>query len=229
MDRSYSGKLATNLAAGLFAVFVLTSTAAASIQFELGSYSVAVQSTDPGLVIEYQKVLGEPHTLPLLNVGGSYTTDLFKIWTDESTVNTTDPNDDTAPKPISVAFGFIAPPPAFGGSVAGSTVGLISGFLGWNQRGSVTWNGPVDVSFGPLGDGVLRISLSNETFSQGVFGLSGNKQGAMVEATFTLIKEPLTVPEPASLVAWSGMALLSLGAAASVRRTPRGKKPRHIA
>jgi hypothetical protein len=154
--------------------------------FTLGTYNVAAQSVDPGLLIGTSHILPSPYSFDL-NVGQSTTVDLFRIWTTESSVN----NDDKVAKPISVAFNFTAP--AMSGTDFGQTVGE-SYLLGLYQQGSVTWGAPINLAFG--GTGILQIDLSDEVFNAGIFGL-GNC-GAIVEASLTYVSAP--VPEPATLL-----------------------------
>lgn len=168
--------------------------------FTLDSYSVDLNDTDPGLVVNWAPILGSPTAFDLA-VGESFYTGLFSIWTDETTVNA---GEDQAPKPISVNFNFSLPD-AFGGSVTGNTGGYRV-FGGLFQGGAVEWDGPSVFSFG--NGGQLAVSLFDATFNQGFLGLKeGEKYGATVKAKFTLISdsipEPEDVPEP--------MALLGLG------------------
>lgn len=188
------------LTAGL-GVLTLTSTAHAATLFELDNFDVNLNNSDPGLVLNWSPVLNTPvsHTL---DVGESVTFDLFEIWTNETTVN----KDDKATKPISVDFSFSSPE-IFGGTVEGDTSGI--SFLGGIiQSGQVAWNDPLTLAFG--NGGKLGVSLSDEFFNFGLFGLNpGQAKGATVEATFTLIAESSKqVPEPSGLL---GLSLLGLG------------------
>ena len=84
-------------------VGVPTLVSAAPVEFT-GPYTVSVQqNSDPGLVINTQPIAAIPLDFTL-NAFGDLTGyfDLFKIWTDETTVN----KDDTYPDPISVKFTF---------------------------------------------------------------------------------------------------------------------------
>lgn len=177
---------------------------AAPITFS-GSYGVTANNSGPGLEVQTQNLLSDPFNIDL-SLGGSATKNLFKIWTDEETIN---PDDGNA-KDITVHFAFTAPPPPFGGNVGGGTVGEAELF-GIIQYGKVTWDGPLTLNFGPNGDGILVITLSDEIFNYGFFGLNdGKRWGAIVEATFELTQLPTPAPEPAS-IALLGAGLLGLG------------------
>jgi len=82
----------------LFAGFVHAET------FTLNGYDITANNSDPGLVVQTRAVQLTP-TSWNLNIGESVTFDLFKIWTDETTVNP----DDLLAKPISVAFTWTDP------------------------------------------------------------------------------------------------------------------------
>jgi hypothetical protein len=188
--------------------------------FELDDYTISAHSSDPGLVIETSDLLGEPYEFDLATVGSSTTVDLFRIWTNETVVNG---GEDTDAKPISVDFSFIAPPPEFGGTSTGETDGL-RGFVFIIPfgAGSLVWDAPLELAFGPLSDGLLQIELSNAIFNAGLgFGglTPGESHGATVEATFTLLAEATglpgppgggVVPEPATAFVWSALAALGL-------------------
>lgn len=194
----------------LAAAALLASTcaipAAMAINFA-GDYTITANSSDPGLVVHTSK--SQPNLdFNLNNVGDSTTFNLFKIWTDETTVNP----DDTVAKPISVAFSFTSPE-LFGGSVDGSTVGQ-SVLFGFYQAGKLTWDNGGDATFNFWGGGRLGVHLTDVTFNEGLFGLhEGKKHGGIVDATFTLS----AVPEPATwltMIAGFGM----IGAAMRRRR-----------
>jgi len=196
-------------------VFGTTTATHAAVTFTLDDYAVTVNSTDPGLVIQQQELLGTPWVFDL-ELGQSTTVDLFEIWTDEGSVNW----DDLTPKDISVAFSFSSPPPPFDGSSTGHTAG--QWLFGAIQWGDVVWNSPLELPLGYLGDGMLKITLSNETFNEGLFGLSeGPGYGATVEATFTLLAEPTAIPEPASMLVWGSLGLLSVVAVTARRNKAR--------
>ena len=189
--------------------FLLFSIAGHSTMVK-ANYSVDASGTDPGLKIQTAEAADNPFTFDLA-IGSPYTFDLFRIWTDEASVNE---EDDTASKPISVHFNFLLPA-VFDGDVGGDTDGYRNSeyFLGFEipgfyQGGELSWNAPVDLFFGPQSDGHLVIALSNETFNGGIGGtLPGEFFGATVKATITLESEargPSAVPEPDILTLFAG-------------------------
>lgn len=190
---------------GLFALLLVSASANATII--KANYTVDANATDPGLVIETLDVAANPFTFDL-NPGDSQTFDLFRIWTNESSVN----GDDSTPMPIAVNFDFLQP--ATGQtSVDGTTAGRR--FLGVFQYGELTWNGPADFVYGPLDDGKILLSLSDEIFNFGFLGLGG--RGATVQGTVTLVSEA-TVATP-EVFAMFAIALLGLGLVSRRRRS----------
>lgn len=200
-------------AAAVILGFVLAVPSVSHALLIEGAATVNARTNDPGLVIQTD-VLG-PISLDL-DVGVPQTIDLFRIWTNERFVNF----DDVFPYDIDVSFAFTDPPPPFGGDIEGSTRGVFTFNFGNNRsRGVVgNWNDPLLLSFGPAGQGLLAISLSNETFNRGprstlfnprIGELSpGRNRGANVEATFVLRREPST---PVALSEPSTLALLGFG------------------
>jgi hypothetical protein len=201
-------------------------TSAGAVTFS-GDFSITAQDQDPGLVIQVNPVSG-----PLdftLDQGESTSFALFDIWTNEGTVNG---GEDTVGDPISVAFHFDEPLPPFGAPLDGTTDGVS---LAWGivQYGEVSWNNPLDLAYGPLGDGLLRVTLSNETFNPGFFGLGTN--GATVNVTFELVaaasEDPIgpsaaavaAVPVPPAIALFV-TAVAGLGAG-SFRMRRRGAAP----
>ncbi len=173
-------------------LLVGSATSAGAVTFS-GDFSITAQAQDPGLVVQVNPVSG-PLDFDLVE-GQSKSFALFDIWTNEGTVNV---GEDTVADPISVAFHFDAPPPPFGAPLDGTTDGVS---LAWGvvQYGEVSWNNPLDLTYGTLGDGLLRVALSNETFNPGFFGL-GTK-GATVNVTFELVKAATEQPVGVAAVA----------------------------
>jgi hypothetical protein len=164
---------------------------AAADTFTLQSYTVTAHTSDPGLLISTQNIAGNPTFN--LNPGQSVTFDLFKIWTNETTVNA---GEDTTPYNIDVAYAFNPPPST--GNATGDTFGTRTLF-GAVQSGQVVWDPAVPVNFGSTGQ--YTLTLSNETFNWGLFGLNdGQCFGAVVTATLTYNQADTQVPEPASML-----------------------------
>ena len=165
-----------------------------------GTFTVTYQSVDPGLVINVDPI-SDGLNFDLAAIGQSTGWfDLFNISTPECCTN----RDDLSPKPISVAFDFVQPPPSFGGDSSGVT----GSFFLLNY---VDWDQPyIDLSFG--NGGVLRAALSDA-----LFGF--NNHSATVEAKFTLLALP-TVPIPPAVILFGG-GLLALGTLSRRRKHGR--------
>ena len=184
----------------------LPTTALAAI-FTLDSFTVNVPS-DPGLALFATSLVSDPYQFTLDNVGDTHSVNLFSIGTTEQSLEL---DDLFIPKVVSVDYSFTAPPPPFGGSGGGLSIGYfgtqqICPFPGFcfnipEEQGGVAWGAPAFLNFGTTG--LLSITLQNVSFD-----VPGSSP---VQATFRL--ERANVPEPATFL------LLGMGAAvAAVRR-----------
>lgn len=211
------------LIAGLALTAVTAATPAVAATFTLSNYSVALHTEDPGLVLYANDIASRPYVFELSGVGAAHTIPLFRIGTNESEVAS---GEDTVDYPISVLFEFSTPPPAFGGTVTGTTDGF-STFLGacsfiFGGCGRVTWDNPTLLNFGE--SGVLSVFLTPRTF--------GTPGSARIDATFVWERGELgdggnnnpnavtPAPEPTSL------ALIGAGLAVTASRIRRYRQRR---
>lgn len=174
------------------------SAMAAPIDFEAG-YTIDAHDSGDGLLIETWDVENNPFDFALdLDGVSTYSTDLFRIWTEEGSVEN---GEDTDPSPISVDFSFLAP--EVGDVTAtGTTSGVFDNFIFiyWTELGELVWDAPTwNYNFG--NGGLLQISLFDTEFNEGPYDLrEGYTRGADVGASFTLLAAPSSVPEPGTLV-----------------------------
>jgi hypothetical protein len=174
---------------------VLPRAAAVKLTYEIGDdSSVSGNLSYPDLVIKYTLVAGLKDVAFSLNDGQNYTFDFLKIWTDETDVSIWE---DTAKKPITVSLDFSTPDESL--YLYGDTYG-INGFWRWGQ---VSWDGPVTLT---LTDRTFKVSLSDEQFNEGLFGLDeGEKYGAVVQATVKQIGSSyVSVPDNGSTAMFVG-------------------------
>lgn len=181
------------------------SSAASAVSFT-GDFTVNAHQKGSGLTVDTDKLF-DPINFELLTVGESVSHKLFRIWTDEGTVNA----DDFAPQDITVAFNFNSP--VGSGAVDGETSGAQILF-GLFQGGGVQWEDPALISFDDGSE--LRITLSDADFNWGMFGInSGVDHGAIISADFELISDTAAViPLPAGLP----LLLSGIGGLALLRR-----------
>jgi hypothetical protein len=173
--------------------------------YEIAGGNINGNVADPGLVLNYTLAPGVAGTNFNLNDGNSNAFDFFSIWTNETYVN----SDDLVSKAITATLNFSDP--LTGATVNGVTFGG-SIIFGISQWGEVQWGGPATVT---LGDRVFSLSLSNETFNPGFFGLSnGQSCGAIVRATITQISStsgsPSQVPEHANTAMLFGVSFAAI-------------------
>lgn len=208
---------------GASALLLLASVSASATVIE-STYSVDAHSSGSGLLINTADVAPNAFSYDL-SVGQSVSFGLFDIWTGENSLDTGffSCGADCDPRGISVNFGLIKPETGQG-SVDGNTRGQFTGFLSFNQQGEVNWDGPLDIAFGAQNDGLFQISLSDETFNKGLFGLhSGRENGATVQANLTLVSDASAadVPEPGTFGLFT-LALAAIGFGVSRRRKLTG-------
>lgn len=183
--------------------------------FTLDSFDVTANPTDPGLVIQINKLQTTPLTFDL-GATDPQTFDLFTIYTDEGDVEN---GEDTVAKPISVGFTFSEPLPNAVDPITGETYGdydpmyLFGFYIGNSHSGELVWNngGATQMRFGDNLTGLMTITLNGGEFNEGPYGLhEGQRKGLKVRATFDWDNDPIAaVPEPATwtlMIGGFGMA-----------------------
>jgi hypothetical protein len=192
--------LLPSAAIALFTTFA--GETAFGLSYTISGGSVSAANSGDGLLL--QTSLNFPAITPFtfsLNDGQSYSFNFFDIWTMESTVNP----DDEIKRAISATLSFSDP--VTSATIGGITVG--GSFLkGLTQWGEVKWNNldPLNV-----GGRTFRISLTDEVFNAGLFGLNdGPHYGATVRATVEQIGTS-AVPDGGSTAMLLGLSLLGIG------------------
>ncbi len=181
---------------------------ASAATFTLDSFSISYNQVDPGLKLVVAPIVpfGGDFTTPDLQVGDSYTFDLFHLAVAEGSIE----DDDMSAKPISVSFNFN--PPMASGNLSGTTIGgeILFGLLG--EWAAVNWNNPLVLNFG--NGGQFTLALQSGIFASGIPGNVTNLfNGKDIAATLTYTAA--SVPEPAMMVLFGTGAL---GLAARLRR-----------
>jgi hypothetical protein len=167
---------------------------AASATTYIANYNVSAYGGNNGLDIETSYDASNPFTVALNGNNATTSFDLFDIWTDEGSLDSSD----LAHKDITVNFHFTSP-----GNQSGSVTGDTYGLNGQINEGVVTWDGPLTLNFGATS---LKITLSNATFNaneddrhQNNELNSGSWYDADVRATLVQTTNVVAgVPEPAS-------------------------------
>lgn len=209
------------LLASVVAAGALASSPAFATQF-IGNVSSTYNSNENnGLGVD-EHSLNSAFNFVLNTVGQSFTLSLFDLFTDETSVDSSD----MIAKAISVAFNFTAPngtpdPVTIGGATKGNVINN-GRYHPDTEFGSVSWNnsGIGDFDFG--NGGVLQIALGGDSqFNTGTGGLGDTGHcycnAAEVDATFTLEHLSTAVPEPYE---WALM-LLGVGMVGATLRQGR--------
>jgi hypothetical protein len=162
--------------AGLILIGASISTSVAiPLNYEIGSgSSVTAHNSGDGLVIKTELSPTLSSQAFTLNDGQSYTFNFFRIWTDESMVD----SDDTVAKLITARLDFDVPD--IGAKIYGLTFsGTYYGYSG----GAVVWNDPVTVI---AGDREFTVNLNNAYFDVAQGGLGDTP--ATITATVKQIR-----------------------------------------
>jgi hypothetical protein len=185
------------------AAAALMATAASATTY-IGTYNVSAYGGSNGLDIETSYDASNPFTKVLNGNGATTTFDLFDIWTNEGSLDSSD----LLHKDITVNFHFTSP-----GNQSGSVTGDTYGLNGHINEGVVTWDGPLILNFGATS---LKITLSPETFNENEDDrhqndelAGGSWKDADVQATLVQTVNAAAVPEPASwalMIGGFGMA-----------------------
>jgi hypothetical protein len=207
---------------GLLMIFGAVGNAAA-LSFDLGSESTVTGAalTDPGLKMSYEINRQLDNISYDLEEGQTSDRFLFAtFWTTERWVNP----DDLSSQAIYANVDFDSPENLIG-EVGGTSVGTASGWWGFRQGWKISWNDPVQISYG--NGGLFELYLSDASFKKGFwFGPDGSYcNGAEVYGTIKYIQAPESssgdvpapAPEPATVMLF-GIGLLG------VAGVIRGKK-----
>lgn len=195
-------KLLMALAASL----VMASAAQAATFTGEATVSSPINKVNPGLLV---RVLVPGNSGPqgfvsaaldfALDVGDSFSTDLFVVRTFETVLNA----DDLIPKAFALLFSF----GQGSATITGTTYAQSSGA---NSFGVIDFDGPAVIALG--GGENLVIELTDAMFNTGPLGffIPGKATGALIAANFTLAADQVSaVPLPASLpLALGALAML---------------------
>ena len=197
--------LAAALAAG---GLVLAASQAQATVFAGNWQLTTYDNSDPGLVLGVQNLSPSAFSVDL-GVTDPQSIKLFKLYTDETSVNA----DDLVASPISLTFTFTAPTPNNGPIVVGGNTQGYATFFGLVQGGKLTWanNGQAQLTYGGNNTGLMTLGVNGGVFNEGIGGLTegNNKKALTVKATFDWDHDPSAVPEPATwamMIGGFGMA-----------------------
>jgi hypothetical protein len=131
----------------------------------------------------------------LVNIGDSFTTDLFVVRTLNSTVKANEPN----PRPFALQFATSVGTASLTGTTYGKTQGSTS-------FGVMDFTGPAFINIG--GGQRLKISMADVFFNEGPAGFytPGKANGGIASVTLSLAEVPVPASFPLLLAALGGMA-----------------------